>query len=108
MMKIFSFVIDINCTLSSWANDNPKKPIYRFYFNNDLLTERTWIWDENTYIQEEIAVVLDVAQEHTIKLETILSDPTQASFTISNLNAVNDFHTEIINQIPTQITFRIV
>jgi hypothetical protein len=31
-------------------------PIYRVYVNDELFTERTWIWKENFYLREEIQI----------------------------------------------------
>lgn len=47
---------------------------YRIYVDNDLITERTFIWDKNqTYIAEHIFVQLDKGP-HEIKIETVQSD----------------------------------
>jgi len=32
------------------------KTIYRVYVDNDLLTERNWIWPVNVYVRENIEV----------------------------------------------------
>lgn len=34
--------------------------MYRLFLNSDLLTERTWIWDSKTKIEEEILIDSDV------------------------------------------------
>jgi len=31
-------------------------PIYRVYVNDELFTERTWIWEDSLYLREEIQI----------------------------------------------------
>jgi hypothetical protein len=31
-------------------------PIYRVYVNDELFTERTWIWQDDSYLREEIQI----------------------------------------------------
>ena len=51
-------------------NDYP--PAYRLYFNDTLLTERTYIWDnEEDVLQENLTVEADKSIPHTITIEPI-------------------------------------
>lgn len=51
--------------------EDPK--IYRIYIDDDLITERTFIWDTQTHISENIFVSLDQG-EHSIKVQSIELD----------------------------------
>ena len=63
-----------------------EKPRYRLYINDDLITERTWIWDMQTYIEEDLRVEVDKGINHTIRLELIKDDPMHLSqFGLQNL-----------------------
>ena len=65
----------------------PKKyttPIYRLYFDNELLTERTWEWSDSEYIKEHINVDIPLNSDHRIRLDPILLNPAQATFTLKD------------------------
>jgi hypothetical protein len=44
---------------------------YRLYVNNDLITERTWTWDIDTVIEENVCVNVAPKVNHSIRLECI-------------------------------------
>ena len=60
-------------------------PIYRIYINNDLITERSWLWDDEKLIREDIWAELDTAAVHKIKLQPILKLAGMAKFKVDNL-----------------------
>jgi hypothetical protein len=63
-----------------------EKPKYRIYVNDDLITERTWIWDQQTYIEETLWAELASGISHTVRLELIKSKPCNlAQFGLQNL-----------------------
>jgi hypothetical protein len=45
-------------------------PIYRVYVNNELFTERTWIWNADYYIREEIQINAEPG-EYAIRYELV-------------------------------------
>lgn len=45
-------LIDINC---EWSGNPPR---YRCYVNDELFTERTWIWTEH-YLQEQLQILAE-------------------------------------------------
>ena len=68
-----------------------EQPKYRLYVNDDLITERTWIWDIDTFIEENLQVEVPLGINHTIRLDLIKSDPTHLSqFGLQNLK-INGF-----------------
>lgn len=61
--------------------------IYRLYIDDDLITERTFIWDSNTHISENIFATLDPGF-HQIRAEPVVLDPAlgnRAAFEISDI-----------------------
>lgn len=54
--------------------------IYRLYTNDDLITERTWIWDTNVYIDECFHINV-LPGQHKI---TLHPHKTSNTFTIDN------------------------
>jgi hypothetical protein len=61
-MSITAITIDVYCTLADNA------PAYRLFVDDELLTERSWIWPSyEVFIKENITVDIDEGQ-HNIKL----------------------------------------
>lgn len=47
-------------------------PVYRLYFNDELMVERTYIWDnEIQLLQENMPVWTDSPGPHTITIEQV-------------------------------------
>jgi len=70
--------IDVHC-----KNLHGKQPYYRLYVNDDLLTERTWIWPSyEIYIREHIEVNIE-SGDHYIRIKS------DADFDLKNLH-IND------------------
>jgi hypothetical protein len=62
---IHTIALDVYCSNSGG------EPIYRIYVNDDLLTERTWIWTTyDTYIRENIEVDIDPGT-HRLSIEKL-------------------------------------
>jgi hypothetical protein len=75
-MKTVSIVVDV------WCQYNGECPVYRIYVDNDLLTERTFIWNTDTqFIREHIEVNL-MPGEHWVTVEHTAGD---AKFRIENV-----------------------
>jgi len=85
---LVSISFDIHCEKPNWAKNNSASIYldtkYRLYVNDDLITERTWIWNNTTVLRENIWVESDSSQ-YLIKLEPIQKIPEQALYTIKNL-----------------------
>jgi hypothetical protein len=45
-------------------------PIYRVYINDELFTERTWRWDDEFYLKEEIQIEAEPG-EYSIRYELV-------------------------------------
>ena len=64
------------------------EPAYRVYVNDDLLTERTWIWPAyEVYIKENLVVELD-SNNNKIVLESIGIDPSNIVFRNVTVNDI--------------------
>jgi hypothetical protein len=62
---------------------------YRLYVNDDLITERSWIWDFNTVIDEDIWVEVPTHISHIIRLEPIIDHRSIAQFGLRNFRVNN-------------------
>ena len=67
-------VFDIDC---EWSGT---QPVYRVFVNNELFTERTWLW-QDAYLEEILQIQAQPGQYH-IQLKAI--DPAHARFTVTN------------------------
>jgi hypothetical protein len=77
--------IEVHCSRPPWAvislDEEVKTSRYRLYINNDLITERTWRWD-NVFLLENVWVATQ--DNYEIKLEPVVKMPEQAEFKLSN------------------------
>ena len=69
---------DINC---DWSGNPPR---YRCYVNDELFTERTWIWTDK-YLEEMIQIQAPPGH-YEVRYE--LLDPDQASIKVRDLRVV--------------------
>ena len=58
-----------------------QRPIYRLYINDELFTERTWIW-ENVYLEEVIPILAEPG-DYVVRYELVPG--TTAGLNIQNL-----------------------
>jgi hypothetical protein len=98
---ISSYILDINNPVGRSA--------YRLYVNSELMTERTWIWADQSIIKEILWVDIDNTDQHTINLEQIYSHRKDPNILISMSHLdVLTHQFEILNSDSNSITFRIV
>jgi len=55
---------------------------YRIYLEDELLTERTWRWDDETYLEEMLQIKAEPGL-YKVSLEKAL--PTKTRFTVKNM-----------------------
>lgn len=102
-MAAVNLTVEVHCLKPSWVNY--EKNIYRLYVNNDLLTERTWLWKLNTLINENIWLDIPLNSTNTAKLEIILQDNSVAQFALRNLQVVDvPFTSTQINDLTISFT----
>ena len=58
-----------------------QRPIYRLYINDELFTERTWIW-ENVYLEEVIPILAEPG-DYVVRYELVPGNT--AGLNIQNL-----------------------
>jgi hypothetical protein len=88
-----TITVEVHALQPRWID--LEKPRYRLYVNDDLFTERSWIWNQQIFIKENLSGHLETDINHTIRLEIIKSDPMHLSqFGLRNLRINNsDFET---------------
>jgi hypothetical protein len=70
-------VCDVRCR---WCEPTPP-PRYRCYVNDELFTERTWIWI-NEYLEESLQISAPPGK-YRVRYELV--DPEDAEISVSNL-----------------------
>jgi hypothetical protein len=102
--------IEIHCEKPNWAKHYDYRidhSIYRIYINDELMTERSWVWENDIFIRENISVNIDKSIENYIELVPHLYVPDQAEFTIKNMEIIDQpFDITVINQL--KIMFKIL
>ena len=88
-MARYKLKVEVHCTRPNWVFEERNKQYqngtYRLYLNNELLVERKWIWDDQSFIDEEITVNIDPGTICNLKLESVIKNVAQAKFNLKNL-----------------------
>jgi|LakMenEpi03Aug12_release.lakeMendotaPanAssembly.Ray.scaffolds.fasta_scaffold265499_4 hypothetical protein len=102
-MSEINLIFEIHCKRPPWAIENPidlptgyqnylmKFPFtsrYRVYINDDLITERTWVWNNNTFLKENIWINSS-DNNYILKIEPVVYVSEQAKFVIDNLHIID-------------------
>ena len=83
-MSEVAISVQVHALQPNWIEH--EKPKYRLYVNDDLISERTWIWNMQTCIEEDVRVEVSPGVNHTIRLEIIKNDRMHlAQFGLQNL-----------------------
>lgn len=95
----------INLTVEVHCIDQVEQSNYRLYVNNDLLTERTWIWDLNTLINENIWLDIPNNISTIVRIEIITQNNSVSKFALRNLQVIDvPFTSEQINDLTISFT----
>ena len=79
---------------------------YRIYINNDLITERSWVWNNNIFLNENIWIDNNNT-DYNLKVEPITNYPNQAKFNIENFKVINSqADSTKINDLQVNFTLR--
>ena len=76
--RLVQITADIHCT---WEGLNPS---YRLYVNDELFTERTWIWDQ-FYLEETVSIEAEPGDFH---LRWELVPPHLAHLEVTNMRVL--------------------
>lgn len=68
-MKEATITVEVHCVQPRWVDKENSH--YRIYLNDELMTERTWIWDQDTYIQENILANIEANINHVVRVEVV-------------------------------------
>ena len=88
-----NLIFNVHCQRPPWGIINPVNKFldsrYRVYVNDDLIAERSWIWDNNTFLKESIWINSVNNLQHILKIEPVVYIPEQAVFTLDNFQVAN-------------------
>ena len=106
-----NITVEVHCFRPLWGQHNRIKMFndskYRIYINQDLITERSWIWDNDTFLLENIWIHADKSNEYVLKLEPIVTIPEQAKFCLENLKSKNlEITNKAIDDLQINFTLR--
>lgn len=86
--------VEITCDVYCRWTASP--PAYRVYVDNDLLTERTYVWDiSEQFVRENIIVNIEPGA-HSLRIEPV--NPEVTSFSIRNITINKQPVTLVNNQ----------
>jgi hypothetical protein len=92
-MSEVNLTFEIHCQRPLWATKNPFDKFtdnrYRVYVDDDLITERSWLWDNNTFLKENIWINTSIETQHILKIEPVVRINEQAVFTVNDFKIVN-------------------
>ena len=74
---------------------------YRLYVNDELFTERSWIWGGKEYYLEEVITIEALPGQYEIKYE--LLEPTHSKLGIKNMRVTSGTATIHKNQTTLEI-----
>ena len=89
-MAEYRLSVEVHCTRPNWVFDPVNKDFsashYRLYLNNELLIERTWVWENSNFIKEDMKVSVAPGTICSLKLEPVIKNIAQAKFKLQNLS----------------------
>ena len=89
--------VQIHALKPSWINYEKNR--YRLYLDNNLFTERDWIWDLNICIDENIWIDSESGTTHSLRIEPILQQNSVAQFGFRTLKINNNLVSELTDDL---------
>lgn len=77
--------VQVHCDVYCKCDNNDTR--YRLYVNDELFTERSWIWSGKEYYLEEVITIEAPPGLYKIKYE--LLEPTNSKLKIRNMRVVS-------------------
>jgi hypothetical protein len=91
--------VQVQCNVyCKWDGSDTR---YRLYVNDELFTERSWIWGGKEYYLEEVITIEALPGLYEIKYE--LLEPTQNKLGIKNMRVISGNATMHKNQTTLEI-----
>jgi len=88
-----NLIFEVHCYRPPWGIINPISKFndsrYRVYVDDDLITERSWIWNNNIFLKESVWIKSVKVCEHIVKIEPVVCIPEQAVFSVLNFAIAN-------------------
>jgi len=91
--------IQVQCDVYCRWDGNDTR--YRLYVNDELFTERSWIWNDKEYYLEEVITIEAPPGQYEIKYE--LLEPTHSKLGIKNMRVTSGTATVHKNQTTLEI-----
>lgn len=73
-MKEVHISVEIHCLEPRWVEQEHSR--YRLYLDDEMLTERDWVWSQDTLIREYLVVEVSQGLTHTIRVDVIKVKPS--------------------------------
>ena len=91
--------VQVQCDVfCKWDGEDTR---YRVYVNDELFTERSWIWGGEEYYLEEVITIEAPPGQYEIKYE--LLEPARSKFGIKNMRVIGGNATIHKNQTTLEI-----
>ena len=110
-MREVNLTFEIHCQRPHWGLVNPISKFtdsrYRIYINDDLITERSWVWSNDTFLHENIWIYGKNNTNYLLKIEPIVHIPEQAEFSVNNFKVTNlEADSTKLNDLQVNFTLR--
>lgn len=96
--------IQVHVLKPSWIQYEKNR--YRLYIDDYLLTERDWIWNLNTYIEEDIWINSEPGNEHRLRLDPVIQTNSVAQFGLRTLR-INGWDKPDLGGELTELSFKV-
>jgi hypothetical protein len=106
-----NLIFEVHCHRPPWGIINPISKFtdsrYRVYVDDDLITERSWIWDSSIFLKESVWIKSIEGCDHILKIEPVVYISEQAVFSVDNFKVTNS-NADInkINDLQVNFTLR--
>lgn len=109
-MNTVNLTFEVHALIPSWISSvGIKKKYYtdnkyRIFVNDDLIVERNWIWDNNTFLRENLWITAGLIN-YNLRLEPVVYNPAQIKFALKKINEQNNLNFYKDNQL--ELSFKI-
>ena len=109
--NVTNISVEVHCCRPLWATKDPHAPYhdsrYRLYVDDELIIERTWVWNNSTFLKENLWLSLEKLKKYSLMLEPVRLIPEQADFSLNNFKVLNSNATVEYSNL-TEISFILV